>query len=116
MKKKILMLFSAVILLSLSLFFVGCSEKPHVHNYKSIVTESTCTEEGYTTYTCDCGEIYKSDFTEKKAHEYTNIVVESTCTKEGFTGKICSICSFVYILEEFVLYVSSTLCFLTSSV
>ena len=28
------------------------------HSYKSVVTAPTCTEEGYTTYTCHCGHSY----------------------------------------------------------
>ena len=30
--------------------------KKHEHNYTATVTEPTCTEKGYTTYTCDCGD------------------------------------------------------------
>ena len=33
-------------------------EKPHEHTYNSVLTDPTCEEKGYTTYTCSCGESY----------------------------------------------------------
>ena len=33
----------------------------HVHSYGEKVTAPTCTEEGYTTYTCACGDSYVDD-------------------------------------------------------
>ena len=34
------------------------------HSYEAVVTEPTCTEQGYTTYTCTvCGDTYTADFT-----------------------------------------------------
>jgi len=40
------------------------------HDYKAEVTAPTCTEPGYTTYTCACGKNYKADEVEKKGHSY----------------------------------------------
>ena len=34
----------------------------HSHRYSSIVTSPTCTEQGYTTYTCACGDSYVGDY------------------------------------------------------
>ena len=34
----------------------------HVHDYTAVVTPATCTEQGYTTYTCKCGESYVADY------------------------------------------------------
>ncbi len=31
---------------------------PHVHSYEAVVTPPTCTEPGYTTYTCECEDTY----------------------------------------------------------
>ena len=41
------------------------------HNYQSVVTAPTCTEEGYTTYTClnGCGHSYKDDFVPALGHK-----------------------------------------------
>lgn len=42
----------------------------HVHSYEAVVTEPTCTEGGYTTYTCSvCGDSYKDDFTDPLGHQ-----------------------------------------------
>lgn len=34
---------------------------PHTHAYTQTVTEPTCTEDGFTTYTCECGDTYQAD-------------------------------------------------------
>ena len=39
---------------------------PHVHSYNSVVTEPTVTADGYTTYTCECGDSYVADIVPKK--------------------------------------------------
>lgn len=44
-----------------------------VHSYVSEVTPPTCTEQGYTTYTCKyCGESYVGDYVEATGHSYEN--------------------------------------------
>jgi len=41
------------------------------HTYESVVTAPTCTEGGYTTYTCSvCGDTYTADETEATGHSY----------------------------------------------
>ena len=42
----------------------------HVHSYNAVVTEPTCTEKGYTTYTCSCGDIYVANEIVAKGHSY----------------------------------------------
>ena len=44
----------------------------HTHNYKSTVTNATCVNNGYTTYTCSCGDTYVSDYTNTTSHTYSN--------------------------------------------
>ena len=54
------------------------------HNYESAVTDPTCTEKGYTTYTCSvCGDSYKDGETAAKGHSYTDAVTAPTCTEKG---------------------------------
>ena len=51
----------------------GCEEIPptgHVHQYTATVTAPTCTEDGYTTYTCACGDSYVADETPATGHDY----------------------------------------------
>lgn len=61
------------------------------HEYESEVTAPTCTEEGYTTYTCKhgCGDKYVADRTKATGHEYSTVVTAPTCTQEGYTTYIC---------------------------
>ena len=37
------------------------NEHRHFHSYTTVVTPPTCTEDGYTTYTCSCGDSYVGD-------------------------------------------------------
>ncbi|MBP3660107.1 MAG: S-layer homology domain-containing protein, partial [Oscillospiraceae bacterium] len=55
------------------------SEAPHEHKYQAVVTEPTCTEGGYTTYTCECGESYVADYTDALGHDF----VDGVCTRCG---------------------------------
>ncbi|MBQ7230414.1 MAG: alpha-N-acetylglucosaminidase C-terminal domain-containing protein [Oscillospiraceae bacterium] len=42
----------------------------HAHSYEAVVTAPTCTEPGFTTYTCECGDSYIADETEALGHEW----------------------------------------------
>ena len=66
----------------------------HIHSYESVVTAPTCTEEGYTTYTCKCGKTYTGDYTFKTGHSYGDWVItkEPTETEEGIRESTCSGC------------------------
>lgn len=68
------------------------------HVYSSVVTEPTCTEDGFTTYTCSvCGDNYVDDTVEKLGHSYQDVVTEPTCLEDGFTTHTCSHCEDSYI-------------------
>ena len=70
------------------------------HHYEIEVTAPTCTEMGYTTYTCSgCGDSYISDYVEKAAHDYKAAVTEPTCTEHGYTTYTCSSCGDTYISD-----------------
>ena len=45
-------------------------ESDHVHSYTPVVTAPTCTEGGYTTYTCTCGDSYTADETPALGHDW----------------------------------------------
>ena len=45
---------------------------PHVHDYAAVVTLPTCTEQGYTTYTCECGDSYVADYVPATGHNFVN--------------------------------------------
>ena len=42
----------------------------HTHSYTAVVTAPTCTEGGYTTYTCECGDSYIADETAALGHSW----------------------------------------------
>lgn len=68
----------------------------HVHTYETTVKAPTCTEKGYTTYTCKCGDTYLADYVDAKGHAYTDTVVAPTCTKDGYTLHRCATCGDTY--------------------
>ena len=41
----------------------------HVHSYNAVVTAPTCTDAGYTTYTCGCGSVYVADEVAALGHD-----------------------------------------------
>lgn len=67
-------------------------ELDHVHKYVGKVFEPTCTEEGYTLYECECGDIYKDDKVAATGHD------ESGAAANCVNAKICPNCNTV--LEE----------------
>ena len=42
----------------------------HEHSHTAVVTAPTCTEGGYTTYTCGCGDTYVADETPALGHDW----------------------------------------------
>ena len=68
--------------------------EPHVHEYTSAVTAPTCTEQGFTTHACACGDSYVSDHTDPLGHDMGEWepVSDPTCTKDGTESRSCSRC------------------------
>lgn len=71
---------------------LGCN-----HFYESQITLPTCTEQGYTTYTCECGDTYTDDYTEP-LHTWsewsTNVYTQQIrycllCGEKEVVGDIC---------------------------
>ena len=95
------------------------------HNYESVVTAPTCTEEGYTTHTCSrCSDSYtdtevdalghtpgaeatcttaqkctvcQATLEAAKGHNYESVVTDPTCTEQGYTTHTCSKCGDSYV-------------------
>ena len=63
----------------------------HTHNYESSVVEPTCTERGYTTHTCKCGDSYNDTYIKANGHTYGDwvIVKEPTTTEQGLKERVC---------------------------
>ena len=62
------------------------------HSYSATVTAPTCAAEGYTTYTCKCGDRYVADRIPKTAHSFGKwtTVKEATATEEGLQERACA--------------------------
>ena len=66
----------------------------HVHQYTDTVTAPTCTEKGYTTHTCKCGDSYVDTYTDALGHDYEDEVTAPTCTEKGSTTHTCKRCGY----------------------
>ena len=65
----------------------------HIHSYTAESVRPTCTDDGYTRYTCSgCGDSYDDDFTAALGHSYEITVFAPDCTQGGYTVYCCDIC------------------------
>ena len=73
------------------------TEPVHTHNYvKSGSVSATCQQEGYTEYTCECGETKKDNIKPKTDHSYKeNVLSYASCTIDGETVLSCIYCGTV---------------------
>ncbi len=64
--------------------------------YQSVVTAPTCTQDGYTTFTCTCGDGYVGDPVEKLGHdEISHAAQAETCVSVGWHAYVtCSRCDY----------------------
>ncbi len=72
------------------------TESVHIHSYTSKITDPSCTENGYTTFICDCGNAYTADQTNAVGHNYNKKVTAPSCTEKGYTTYTCSVCGNSY--------------------
>ena len=73
---------------------VDNATKPHVHSYESAVTAPTCTQDGYTTYTCACGHSYTDTQVAAIGHSFGQWAETKapTYTEEGEEKRTCDGC------------------------
>ena len=65
------------------------------HAYQEDVKAPTCTEMGYTTYTCSrCGDTYKGNYTDAAGHKPSDWIIdrEPTTSSKGSKHKECTVC------------------------
>lgn len=65
------------------------------HDYTAVVTKPTCTEQGYTTYTCrnDSTHVYVDDYVNAAGHNWAWVVDKSATEDEtGLKHEECSAC------------------------
>ena len=73
----------------------GMSIPAQGHSYDAVITEPTCTEQGYTTHSCQiCGNVTVDNYTPATGHSYGEwgVVTDATCTAEGERQSACETC------------------------
>ncbi len=75
-----------ILAILLALLLCACA---HQHDYTEQVIAPTCTEDGYTKYTCECGDTYNDKTVEAKGHTFDYQKQEATCTEPGWSESIC---------------------------
>lgn len=55
------------------------------HDFDTVVVNPTCTEQGYTTFTCHCGYSYVGDYIGVLGHNYK----ATTCNNDGTHIAVC---------------------------
>ena len=71
------------------------------HSYNAEVTAPTCTDRGYTTYTCTvCGDSYVGDYVGALGHSYNAVVTAPDCLSGGYTTYTCTACGESYVADE----------------
>ena len=70
-------------------------ETAHEHSYTAVVTPPTCTEKGYTTHTCACGDSYVDTYVDALGHAWDNgtVTKQPTATETGIKTFTCTRCS-----------------------
>ena len=67
------------------------------HDYVAVVTPPSCTEKGYTTYTCrNCSHSYKGNEVDATGHTWGEwkVVKEATTTETGKKERVCERCDY----------------------
>lgn len=76
----------------------------HIHAYDDgVITDATCTAEGYTTFTCldpECGHSYRADYTDMYGHTFKEERTKQTCTTAQGMLYSCLYCDYYYTEEE----------------
>ena len=69
-------------------------ETAHEHSYTAVVTAPTCTEKGYTTHTCSCGDSYVDTYTDALGHAWDGgtVTKQPTATETGIKTFTCTRC------------------------
>ena len=67
----------------------------HEHSYTAVVTPPTCTEKGYTTHTCACGDSYVDTYVDALGHAWDSgtVTKQPTATETGVRTYTCTRCS-----------------------
>ena len=89
----------------------GANDSSHVHSYASVVTTPSCENQGYTTFTCACGDSYVDNYVDALGHtEVIDTAVPALCAATGLTeGKHCTVCGVVIVPQQVVAALGHTM-------
>ncbi len=104
MKKLLLLIMFSLLMMVSAVGLTACGDTPegdgdnppHEHSYSSSTIAPTCTEDGYTTYICECGDTYNGNYVNKLGHNYIHHQEKkATCTEIGWNAyDTCSRCDY----------------------
>ena len=61
----------------------------HVHSYNKTFVDPTCTEDGYTIYSCSCGDSFTSDYVSATGHNFVdNVCINCGLEKPDILGTL----------------------------
>lgn len=86
-KKLVSLLLASAMVFNLGAPLVAMADDTnvtHTHSYTETVVKPTCTEKGYTLYTCACQDSYKDNYVDALNHDYY-----ATDTGEGTHRMVC---------------------------
>ena len=79
----------SVLVVALVIGIIVLCNKSHEHMYLENVVKPTCTEKGYTEYTCkECGDVYQGNEVNALGHSYGDWVVVKEATEQEEGKKI----------------------------
>lgn len=72
----------------------GTPEEGHTHEYTVQTFAPDCTSDGYTIYTCSCGDSYTDELVKALGHDYAawQTTIDATCTLLGVRESVCTRC------------------------
>lgn len=87
-KRLLTALLVFVTLITCMLLMTSCNDDEHEHSYTSTVVPPNCAEQGYTKYTCDCGDTYNDNIL-PPTHTMTQHAAKApTCSEVGHSAYI----------------------------
>lgn len=79
---------------NLAHFTFSLAEDCHAHSYKKSIQEASCSAQGCTLYSCECGISFQCNLVEPAKHDYklVNSNVTNKTTKTSALVQVCSVC------------------------
>ena len=76
--------------------YVDSHLPPRGHSLSAALYPASCTERGYTLFSCDCGYSYASSFIPPSEHSLEYRDVPPSCEEQGYCEYSCSVCEYSF--------------------